>query len=143
MQPIVREFFARLHNSHLKARGYRKQRNTFSRERAGFTERVQFQGSSWNSRGDESWLFHVNFGVQFHGLPPRSQDRDLPGTHCWARIESIIPGVPSQFHIVGDDRQLAGELASHLELASERVAKHVDLLRKRYEESGTPRLSLE
>jgi hypothetical protein len=46
--------------------------NVLPRLMKGFTERVQFQGSAWNG-GDSAWRFYVNFGVQFHGLPPRSR----------------------------------------------------------------------
>jgi hypothetical protein len=141
MQAVVQQFFSRLHTSYLKAKGYKKQRHTFRRDLKGFTEHVQFQGSAWNG-GDSRWRFYVNFGVQFHGLPPRDPDRDLPGTHCWTRIESIVPEAPSELTLVGEDDHLASELALHLERASDRVAQEISLLRKRYEKTSAPRLSL-
>jgi hypothetical protein len=142
MRDTVKEFFSRLHATHLRPRGYRKERHTFTRELNGFTERIQFQGSAWNS-GDSSWRFFVNFGVQFHGLPPRSPDRDLPGTHCWTRIESIVPEAPAEFGLTGDDDLLAANLVVYLERASQCVENEIGVLRKRYKETRIPRLSLE
>src|SRR5688500_4939575 len=105
MRDLAKNFFSTLHAAHLKRMGYAKERNTFTRKLDGFTERIQFQGSAWNS-GDGSWRFYMNFGVQFHGLPARSPERDLPGTHCWARIQSIVPEAPASFDLDGDDVQV-------------------------------------
>jgi hypothetical protein len=138
---IVKDFLSRLHTDYFKARGYRKQGHTFMRDLKGFTERIQFQGSAWNSK-DSSWCFYVNFGVQFHVLLPRSLDRDLPGTHCWGRIESIVPEAPAEFELVGEDDRLVRDLAAYLERASERLADEIEPLRRRYEEKRVPRLWL-
>src|SRR4051794_30886939 len=121
MDDRVQEFLSAIHGAHLKSLVYKKQRHTFTRDLEGFTERVKFQGSAWNSRGS-SWRFYVSYGVQFRGLPPRSPDRDFPGTHCWARIESIVPEALRDFALVGNDDRLAEELAVYIERASRCVA---------------------
>jgi len=142
MQDKVEGFFSRLHAIYLKPSGYKKSRHTFVRERDGFTERIQFQGSSWNSR-DSAWRFYVNFGIQFHGLPSRTPDRDLPGTHCWTRIDGLVDGAPKEFDVTGDDDKLARDIAFLLEQASDRVTAEISKLRGRYENAPTPRLSVQ
>ena len=142
MRGLAKDFFSRLHAAHLRRSGYTKERHTFTRELDGFTERIQFQGSSWNS-GDSSFRFYVNFGVQFHDLPARLPDRDFRRTHCWARLESIVPEAPAQFDLSGDDDQLAASIAAYVDRASRRVAEDISSLRKRYEETRSPRLSFE
>jgi len=102
MRDKVEQFFSRLDTVHLKPMGYKKQRHTFARDLDGFTERVQFQGSAWNDQ-EATWRFYVNFGIQFHGLPPRSPDRDLPGPHCWTRIDALVPDAPKDFELTGEE----------------------------------------
>lgn len=110
MNDVIEEFFSLFHTGHLKRRGYTKKRRTFSRKLTGFTERIQIQGSVWNA-GALPWHFYVhfyvNFGVQFDRLPPRSPDRDLPETHCWTRIDSIVPEAPREFDLLEGDQKLA------------------------------------
>lgn len=137
---IADKFFSELHRHHLRAKGYRKERRVFSRDHAEFTERVQFQGSSWNSSGSP-WVFYVNVGVQFRDLPRRRPDRDLPHSHCWARIESIVPDAPQEFEFGSDDERLAGKLVHLLDLAHAEVSRRLSDLRERYEKTGNPWLS--
>jgi len=139
---IASKFFSDLHRSYLKGKGYRKQRHTFTRDHPGFTERVQFQGSAWNSSGSP-WRFYINVGVQFRDLPPRLPDRDLPGTHCWARIESLVPEAPSEFELTSQQHQISADLVRLVEMASQRVAQQIDAVRERYEETRSPRLYLD
>lgn len=61
---FVDSFFTELQKTHLKGLGYKKERRTFSRELPEYIERIQFQGSQWNSPG-EPWRFYINVGVQF------------------------------------------------------------------------------
>lgn len=138
---IASKFFSDLHRLHLKAKGYRKQRHTFTRDHPDFTERVQFQGSAWNSSGSP-WRFYINFGVQFRSLPPRLPDRDLPGTHCWTRIESLVPEAPAEFELASQHDKLSVDLVRFVEMASQRVAQQIDAVRERYEKTRSPRLSL-
>src|SRR5438046_2062639 len=98
MRDSVTQFFSRLHREHLKARGYKKVRYTFSRDMGGYTERIQFQGISWND-ANSPWRFYITFGVEFPDLPSRSPCRDFPATHCWARIERVVPGAPNQYDL--------------------------------------------
>ena len=120
MHESVERFFSQLHGDYLKPLGYKKHRHTFVRELDGFTERVQFQGSSWNDN-ESPWRFYVNFGIQFHGLPPQAPDRDLPATHCWTRIDSIIVDAPKESNLTGVDDDLARNIALLLDQASKRI----------------------
>ena len=141
MRDSVTEFFSSLQREHLKVRGYKKVRHTFSRNMGGYTERIQVQGSSWND-SDSPWRFYINFGVEFPDLPPRSPCRDFPATHCWTRIEHIVPDAPNQYDLP-DTRtaEFAGELAGYLDCASRQVARQIRQIRRSYERRLSPRLT--
>ncbi len=136
------EFFSQLHTVHLKPMGFRKTRHTFFRAGSEVTECIQFQGSAWNDR-DSPWRFYVNFGVLFRDLPPRHPDRDFPRTHCWARIDSLVPGAHRDFDLAGDTDQLASSLAELVEQASRMVHGRLDRVRERYTETLIPWFTLE
>ncbi|MGB4812658.1 MAG: DUF4304 domain-containing protein [Methylophilaceae bacterium] len=97
-EPFVEPFFSDLHKAHLKSLGYKKIRHTFSRELPDYIERVQLQGSAWNSSG-KSWLFYINIGIQFSDLPRSELDRDFPNTHAHGRIGSIVKSETSFFEL--------------------------------------------
>ena len=90
MTELADRFFSELHRTHLKPAGFKKERRTFIRERPGFIERFQFQGSQWNDR-NRPWVFYINAGVQFPDLPRMQPDMDFPHTHANDRIERILP----------------------------------------------------
>jgi hypothetical protein len=139
---VHHNFFINLHHERLKAQGYKKARYTFSREMYGYTERIQFQGSSWNNL-DNPWSFYINLGVEFADLPPRTPCRDFPGTHCWTRIEHIVPGAPSEYDLPETPTAVfAAELAAYLDCASRQVARQIRRIRRRYEERRSPRLTI-
>ena len=43
------QLLSELHRESLKPAGFRKEGNTFSRDRGSYTERFNFQGSSWSN----------------------------------------------------------------------------------------------
>ncbi len=132
MQDYVREFFSRLHVTHLKGRGYKKVRHTFSRPMDGYAERIQFQGSAWND-SNGPWRFYINFGIEFHDLPSVER-RDFPATHCWTRIEHISADAPSEYDLsVENSADLASRVAFYLESGSRHVQQHVQEIRKSYD----------
>ena|SRR5207245_1692844 len=142
MRESVKDFFAALHRVYLKPRAYRKVRHTFSREMDAYTERVQFQGSSWND-STSPWRFYINFGVEFHNLPPRFPCRDFPNTHCWTRIEGIVPSAPAQYDLPGRRfEDFSAEIAGYLETASQRVSRRIGRIRAAYEQKKWPLLTL-
>ena len=143
MLDFVEPFFRRLHREHLKPRGYTKVRRTFSRDMQAYIERVQFQGSSWND-ANSPWRFYINFGLQFRELQERSPARDFPQTHCWTRIEHLVPDAPQEYDLSeGDSPCLLQQLPAYIELASHRVAKHIHDIRKDYERTRSSRLTLQ
>lgn len=141
MQNSVKQFFVEIHASHFRQRGYKKIRHTFHRELDGYIERVQFQGSSWND-ANSPWLFYINFGVEFSGLPARSPCRDFPATHCWTRIEALVPRMPPEYRLPeGDVAKFAAKIARCVEKASLLVADRLPGIRANYERSRSPQLS--
>jgi hypothetical protein len=82
-------FFSLLHAEHLKPRGYRKVRHTFSRQFAGYGGHYQLQGSEWNDEAGD-WRFYINCGISFDGIPRREPDRDFPHVHAWARAPHLV-----------------------------------------------------
>ena len=143
MRESIKAFFSLLHCGHLKPSGYRTLRHTFSRGMSDYTERVQFQGSSWND-ADCASTFYINFGVEFVGIPARTPDRDFPETHRWTRIEHIIRDAPKQYDIPESDLPaFAVEIAACVASASEAAARHISRLRSDYERTHVPRLTIQ
>ena len=141
MRESVKAFFTGLHREHMKPRGYTKQRHTFSRDVAGYTERVQFQGSDWNN-AESPWRFYINFGVQFADIVRRTPDRDFPQTHCWTRIEHIVPDAPKQYDIPDSEvAAFTAQIAAYVAAASDTTARHIDGVREDYERTRIPRLT--
>lgn len=95
---LANSFFAELHKSYLKPRGFTKQRRTFLREKEKYVERFRFDGSQWNSE-DRPWTFYFDVGIEFKDLPRRHPDRDFPNTHAHACINWIVEGSPKTFEI--------------------------------------------
>jgi len=116
-------------------------RHTFSRDMDGYTERIQFQGSSGND-SDGPWRFYINLGVEFTDLPPRTPCRDFPATHCWTRIEHIVPDAPKQYDLPDTSTaEFASELAGYLDCASRQSARQIRQIRSSYEQRPSPRLT--
>jgi hypothetical protein len=142
MPKATEDFLSRLHREYLKPRGYKKSRHTFSRDCGAFTERFQLQGSAWNEASGP-WRFYVNVGVEFHGVPPRKPARGFPGTHCWTRIENLVPGAPVEYDLpLADQDAFAAAVSGYVKAASERLASGIGGVRSAYDESPTPQLSL-
>jgi len=142
MPKAIENFLSQLHREHLKPRGYKKSRHTFSRDCGAFTERFQVQGSAWNDASGP-WRFYINVGVEFHDVPPREPARDFPGTHCWTRIENLVPGAPAEFDLPVDDQEAFGAaVAGCVKAASERIGSGIGGARSAYDANPTPRLSL-
>jgi hypothetical protein len=100
-EAYVNQFFSDLQKQYLKKLGYKKERHTFYREYPEYIERIQFQGSPWNS-ADTPWRFYINVGVQFRDLPRRQPDRDFPNTHAHSRIEKVVPDSDPYFDLCKD-----------------------------------------
>lgn len=142
MRDSVKEFFAALHKEHLQKRGFKKVRLTYSRSMGDYTERVQIQGSSWND-SRTNWRFYINFGIEFRGLKPRSPCRDFPGTHCWARLASIVHRVQSECELPKTGlKEFARLIADQIDRASQLVARRIGLLRAAYLGKSSPLLAL-
>jgi Domain of unknown function (DUF4304) len=141
MSDSAEAFLTQLHRDQLKALGFGKKRHTFSRACDGYTERFQVQGSAWND-ATHPWRFYVNVGVEFDDVHPRSPARDFPGTHCWTRLEELVPRAPADFDLVlGQESELATDLIELLLDASGVLADQMPGIRAAYGRQPSSRLS--
>ena len=151
MNTVVTSFMSRLQKEYLKARGYTKQRFTYSRQMDGYVERIRLRGSSWNYP-ERPWSFHIDLGVKLDGYP--TSDRSFPHTHTNASLHLIVkdatgdyslrhnPSVglgaqimdrldPSRQEVrVPDQSELLAEVACHIAQASEAVQSAKDEVRR-------------
>jgi len=126
------QFSSVLHMLHLKPRGYRKVRHTFSRQRDGYAEHFQFQGSSWNDENSD-WRFYLNCGISFDGLPRRSPDVDFPRTHASTRAEHIVPAALPHYEINAiDPAHLVPDIVAVVDTCSEYFARRHEYLMDAY-----------
>jgi Domain of unknown function (DUF4304) len=131
MRDSIKDFFSALHQDYLKPSGYKKLRHTFSRDMGEYTEKIQFQGCSWND-SKSAWRFYINFGIEFHDLPPVIP-MDFSGTHCSARLDSIMANSPKHFHITETGSpKLAQELSVRLEQLSNYISERIGVIRESY-----------
>lgn len=85
-----------LHRESLKPAGFGKDRNTFSRDRGGYIERFNFQGSSWSSAAET--LLYLTVGVEFAEFGPAERDRVyFKRTHWAGRVDELDPGAPDDW----------------------------------------------
>jgi hypothetical protein len=127
------ELLSELHRESLKPAGFRKERSTFSRDRRAYTERFNFQGSSWSSWVET--LFYLNVGVEFAEFGPA--DRDwvyFKRTHWACRIDELVPGAPDDWRCgeATDRAALKAQLAELVTRASEQIAARLPELRAAY-----------
>jgi len=132
VQPWVKQFISELHAKGLKPRGFTKKRHTFSRAREEYVERFQVQGSSWNSGGNDPWIFYLNAGVFFPNLPEPTQNRGFVGTHVYGRLREFDPTCldACELNMDGLDRTLEDVITS-VERASSAIAANVERLHER------------
>jgi hypothetical protein len=83
----------------MKPRGFTKRGHIFTRKKVGYLERVQIQGSKWNSNSSAEWTFYLNAGVLFTDLPEPTANRGFPGTHVYGRSSNFMEGYPSEFRV--------------------------------------------
>jgi hypothetical protein len=133
MSTLGHAFTSELHILHLKARGFKKTRHTFSRSHDGYTEHYQVQGSAWNG-SNVPWTFYLNCGISFDGLPPRNPDRDFPHTHAWMRAPVFTAAAQSQYDITVENLGAsATQLAEVIRQCSEYFQRRWLFLRDCYE----------
>jgi hypothetical protein len=122
-----------LHRESLKAARFRKEGSTFSRERDGYVERFNFQGSNWSSSVET--LFYLNVGVEFAEFGPAKHNRVyFKRTHWASRIEELVPGAPENWRCgeATDRAVVRAQLAMLITTASEQVAARLSELRAAY-----------
>ncbi len=119
MPAEVEHWISAFHREHLKPLGFRKTRHTFVRERDGYVEVFEIQGSAWNDRS-RPWRFYLNVNVRFPGL-----NDAIP-----ARIGQLIADAPEHFELASaEDTDLAARLADYIVAASEWIASDVPSIR--------------
>lgn len=132
MMPWLSQLFAELHREHLKPLGFKKVRQTFSRDRGAYWERFNFQGSHWNA-GDD-WTFYLNVGVEFKDLGPPRYCSYLVNTHWGGRVGALVPDAPNEWtgNIWMEAEPLKAQLHDFIVRASAVLAERADEFRAEY-----------
>ena len=128
------QFLSDFHQAYLKKLGFKKVRHTFSRDRGDYWERFNFQGSAWNSAGDDYWTFYLNVGAEFKDLEPNRYWSYFPHTHWADRIETVVSSAPAawDYNLNTDRESLMQNLASYILKASEIIGSEIAGLRNHY-----------
>lgn len=117
LKQAFQQFLTDFHRTQLKPLGFKKKGHTLSRDKGGYWERLNFQGSSYNGPDFESWTFYLNIGVEFKELHsaefdllPRPEPSLFPhgegvlpidhwtyfgGTHWAIRLNDLLPDAPN------------------------------------------------
>lgn len=132
MSGILKNFANALQSSHLKAHGFQKRYETFSRQHAAYSEHYHLQPASWNRDG-EKWSFHLILGIGFTGIPSK-QKGQLAGCHASKRhttVDTILIN-PKE----NDPEKIQKEVARVAEIilgCSEYLKKRHQVLRHSYD----------
>ena len=133
MSDVLSSLFSQLHREHLKPRGFKKERYTFTRDTGRYLERFNFQGSAWSSSAQKR--FYINVGVWF---PEYADDTSgscyFSGNHWATRIERLVPEAPPHWDVDAamDVTALAAQLATLVGKAGGRLAERVGVSRDEY-----------
>ena len=104
MSNFAKSFTAALQGNHLKAAGFLKRYETFSRSHAKFSEHFHIQSSLLNKAGDP-WKYDLIIGIGFQNIPAK-QKGQLAGTHASKRLLTIETSL-----VENDPKQIALEAA--------------------------------
>ena len=131
MPTIGDQFVSEVHKLHLKTIGYRKVRKNFTREHAAYTEHFQVQGSAWND-ASSPWVFYLNCGISFNGLPSRPAGH--VGTHGSTRAPVFTALANAQDEVTPETiAQVAAHTAEVIREVSAYFARRHAHLRDCYE----------
>jgi uncharacterized protein (DUF2461 family) len=125
-------FLSEFQRGWLKEKEFRKNRQTFSRDRGPYWERFHFQASSQNNRSVSRWRFYVNVGIEFKDLPKQLRWSLFPNTHWSSRINHLVPEAPYhwEYDLQTDRQLLALSLIVLVESASVVMAKEIHEIRR-------------
>jgi hypothetical protein len=142
MKEWLSSWLSELHRVHLKPKGFKKSRRTFSRDKGTYWERFNFQGSSQNYAGVAHWRFYLNVGVEFKNLEPRRYWSLFPHTHWSERADRLVANTPGhwEYNLSTDRATLAEDMVALMMSASHYVANRIDVIHKEYVESENQRL---
>jgi hypothetical protein len=122
---LLKTFTAALQSSHLKAQGFQKRYETFSKSHAKFSEHYHLQSSLLNKTGDP-WKYELIIGLGFHDIPSK-QKGQLAGTHASKRAATIETVLSD--HSNNDPQKLKAEV----DRVSEIIFKQSEYFQRRYE----------
>lgn len=126
-------FLSELHRDRLKAIGFRKEGNTFSRACGEYVERFNFQGSMGSSSTETR--FYLNVGVEFAEYGPAETNWVyFKRTHWACRIGALDPDAPKDWRCNSetDIDTLKAEVANLIESASKKLALRLEEFRQSY-----------
>lgn len=84
---IAKTFTAALQASHLKAAGFQKRYETFSKVNPAYSEHYHIEAAGGNRSG-EPWSYHLVIGIGFNAIPSKHKGQ-LAGTHASKRLLTI------------------------------------------------------
>jgi hypothetical protein len=122
---LLKTFTAALQSSHLKALGFQKRYETFTRSHAKFSEHYHLQSSLLN-KTDDPWKYELIIGIGFPEIPSK-QKGQLAGTHASKRA-AIIETVLSD-----QSNSDAEKLKAEVDRLAEIILKQSEYFQRRHE----------
>ena len=125
-------FASTFHKRYMKPTGFKKKGHTFSRERSGFAEHYNIQGSAWNSAGTP-WRFYVNCGISFPDIQVPRPGSGMWKYHAHTRLEMLAPGAPSAYEVTDQNQEaVLAQLNGHIEQCGAYFARRHQTLKESY-----------
>ncbi|WP_081984828.1 DUF4304 domain-containing protein [Sphingomonas sp. 35-24ZXX] len=123
-------FASQLQQSELKAQGFTKRNRVFRRERVGYVEAIDIQGSSWNS-GVEPWHFYIYVHVHLPDVA-LSNLSAITRYHASGRIDGLVTNAPGGFELTAANfDQLVSDVGALVNEASQKIPQLIPAVRIR------------
>jgi hypothetical protein len=132
MSERASKFLSTLHRSSLKGLGFKKVRQTFSRQVGDdYIEYFNFQGSQWNS-SDRPWGFYLNIGVYFLLPSDDYAVASFTNSKLHGRPGHLIKDAPSYFELSeAAEDELLTIIPGVIQKVSDRLKPILPLARER------------
>lgn len=127
MQLLLKKLLTELHILYFKPNGFKKKAQRFNREKDKVMQGVDFQSSSWNSKGG-AITFYVNIKIGFIDIPMKNGLPEMTGA---ARIDGLCSDCPPQFDLCDENFiTIRDLLLNSLPIAMREVTKHYEVVRQ-------------
>ncbi len=125
MSNFAKVLTAALQSNHLKAEGFQKRYETFSRSHPKFSEHFHLQSSLLNKTG-EPWKYDLIIGIGFPDIPAK-QKGQLAGTHASKRFLTV------ETNLLETDAKNPQKLTEEAKRLSEIILEQSTYFQRRYE----------